>query len=134
MCILKAFSRDHSFKDFAESTPMPVFRSREKGETRYAGSSKVNERFSISFNVSTKEWDDFKGQVEDAISFLRQWEFEISQFALQYPPDLFYLDFPLYSRLDDEIICQGDYLPAELISLAGKVGLGVEMSIYSREV
>ena len=113
---------------------MPVFRSREKGETRYAGSSKVNERFSISFNVSTKEWDDFKGQVEDAISFLRQWEFEISQFALQYPPDLFYLDFPLYSRLDDEIICQGDYLPAELISLAGKVGLGVEMSIYSREV
>ena len=71
MCILKAFSSDHSF------------------------------------NVSTKEWDDFKGQVEDAISFLRQWEFEISQFALQYPPDLFYLDFPLYSRLDERFNHQG---------------------------
>ena len=42
-----------------------------------------------------------------------------------------YLDFPIYSRLNDEIVNQNDHLPRKLINLAGKLNIGIEMSIYS---
>ncbi len=44
-----------------------------------------------------------------------------------------YLDFPLWSRLSDEIINQNDNLPRELIALAGELGLGIQMSIYAAD-
>lgn len=44
------------------------------------------------------------------------------------------LDFPIYSRLNENIINQNDKFPKELIILAGKLSLGIELSIYSRKV
>jgi hypothetical protein len=44
------------------------------------------------------------------------------------------LDFPIYSRLNEDIVNQNDQLPKELIILAGKLSLGIEISIYSKDV
>src|SRR5262245_28464993 len=41
------------------------------------------------------------------------------------------LDFPLDLRIDREtVMAQFDYFPPELVSLAGALGLGLELSIY----
>jgi hypothetical protein len=54
-------------------------------------------------------------------------------FKAEFQPDELFLDFPIYSRLDGEIVNQNDYLPSKLISLAGELGLSIGISIYSKE-
>ena len=43
------------------------------------------------------------------------------------------LDFPLWSRLSDEVVMQCERFPKELIRLAGELGISIEMSIYQSE-
>lgn len=45
------------------------------------------------------------------------------------------LDFPVDLRIDRvNVMSQFDYLPPELVSLAGALGLGIEISIYPRDL
>ena len=44
-----------------------------------------------------------------------------------------YLDFPIYSRLEGDIVNHNDHLPKELIVIAGKLSLGIEMAIYTKD-
>jgi hypothetical protein len=110
-----------------------VYSCKEKGGILNQRRGAVQERYQISFNVSELEWDEFPGQVEDAIGFLEKWGSELLYFKAEYQPDELLLDFPIYSRLNGEIINQNDYLPSKLVSLAGQLGLSIGMSIYSKE-
>jgi hypothetical protein len=91
------------------------------------------DEYRISFDVSDKDWDDFPGQVEDAIAFLSKWAEELASFSSEFELEEMILDFPLYSRLNDRIINQNDYLPRQLITLAGRLGLCIGMSIYQQD-
>jgi len=133
MCILKAFSQSTSFKRFADSTPNARIFLFHKGDFCNPESEETYDDFRISFDVSNKEWDDFPGQTEDVIAFLSKWEPDLHQFISAYEPTEMILDFPLYSRLNDNIINQNDYLPKELIALAGRLGLCIGMSIYQED-
>ena len=133
MCVLKAYSADRSFKKFEETTSIPVYSRVEKGEIRNQERGTCFNEFRISFDVSERDWDDFPGQVEDATAFLKRWEESLAKFCEEFRPDEFILDFPLYSRLTQEIVNQNDYLPRELIRLAGRLGLGIGISTYSRD-
>ncbi len=131
MCILKLFSETTSFKGFAEATAMPVYSCMDKGDLRRRGHA-VYKQNSISFDVSKKEWNDIQGQIKDAISFLATWEVELISLIDSHNAIDAYLDFPLYSRLDGNIVNQNDHLPKDLIVLAGRVGLGIEMALYDK--
>jgi hypothetical protein len=136
MCVLKVFSETNSFKPFKEKTIIPVYSCCDKGEKRGRG-HKVQTLYRISFDVSKRDWDDFDGQVKDAINFLRKYNYEIYELLNQYDYSDAYLDFPIYSRLTyngtgDDIANQNDHLPHELITLAGGLHLGIEMAIYAR--
>jgi hypothetical protein len=133
MCILKAYSSKRSFEEYAKATALPVYGTREKGEVRSAKNGTVRKDYSISFDVSRKDWDDFPGQVQDAIAFLKRWEADLRSFNDNCLPEAFCLDFPLWSRINDSIVNQNDHLPAELIRSAGILGMSIEMAIYSRE-
>jgi len=133
MCVLKAFSNSKSFKGFAATTPIPVFSIFEKGETLNPKSKSLLNEFRISFDVSDKDWDDFPGQVSDAITFLSMWETDLRTLIAEFEPEELILDFPLYSRLNENIINQNDYLPKELIILAGRLGICIGMSIYQQD-
>ncbi len=98
----------------------------------FHGRGAVHDRFQISLDVSDKDWDDIKGQIRDAIAFLTAWESELVALIAAHEVTDAYLDFPLYSRLDKNVINQNDHLPRELIVLAGRIGLGIEMSIYGQ--
>jgi hypothetical protein len=134
MCFLKIFSDKKSFKVFAESTSIPVFSVFDKGEYRKKRSEKSFTQNQISIDVSEKDFDEFKGQVTDAITFLQTHFDELSALIKANEVTDAYLDFPLYSRLTSDIVNQNDHLPKELITLAGKLNIGIEMSIYSQEI
>lgn len=127
MCFLKVTNKTKSFKELAKTTNIPVFSVYDKGEKR--NKNKNYDDFRISFDVSQKGWDNFKGQVSDTITFLEYHFKELEEIISNFKADAF-LDFPIYSRLNEEIVNQNDHLPKELIALAGKLNLGIEMAIY----
>jgi hypothetical protein len=133
MCIFKVFSQTSSFKEFAKTNDIPVYSSYEKGEYTSKKKNRKHDDYRISFVVSEKEWDDFPGQVTDAIDFLSKYFKDIEKLQKDYEVDDVFLDFALYSRLNEIIVNQNDHLPRELIALAGKLNLGIEMSIYTTD-
>jgi hypothetical protein len=132
MCVLKVYSDFESFKTFAESTKIPVYSIYEKGDYKNKSKKIIYTNYRISFDVSEKEWDNLVGQIDDAIVFLEKNFDYLQELITTHNISEAYLDFPLYSRLDDNIVNQNDHIPSKLISLAGKLSLGIEMSIYSR--
>ncbi|AWA30975.1 hypothetical protein HYN48_13295 [Flavobacterium magnum] len=132
MCLLKIYSDNESFASFAKTTEVPVYSISEKGDYKNEAKKIVNEDYKISFDVSDKEWDDLKGQVGDAILFLEKHFEELNILLSTHNISNAYLDFPIYSRLDKNIVNQNDHLPKALIVLAGKLCIGIEIAIYSK--
>jgi len=133
MCFLKIYSDKKSFKIFTASTSIPIFSVFDKGEFRRKSSKEPFPRNQISIDVSDKDFDEFKGQVTDAIVFLQTHFDELDLLMTTHDVTDAYLDFPLYSRLTSDIVNQNDHLPKELIVLAGKLDLGIEMAIYEQD-
>ncbi len=133
MCVLKIYSDTFSFKAFSEDTDISVFSVFDKGEFRNKKKTRVSKENVLSLDVSDKEWDDFPGQVDDAIRFLSEHYEELQRLLCSSEDISACLDFPIYSRLNDEIVNQNDYIPRELVSLAGKLNLEIGMSQYSKE-
>ena len=131
MCVLKIYSDTFSFKAFSENTNIPVFSVYDKGEYRNQSKTRKCKENSLSLDVSEKEWDDFPGQVTDAVEFLSKYYKELLELFGKIDDVDAYLDFPIYSRLSEEIANQNDHLPKKLVSMAGKLNLGIEMSQYS---
>ena len=133
MCVLKAYSDTNSFKSFAKTTKIPVYSSYDKGEQQSKGEGLVRTDYKISFDVSDKDWDDFEGQIKDTILFLTKYYDDLDQLFKTHKITTAYLDFPIYSRLYGDIVNQNDHLPKELIAIAGKLSLGIEMAIYTKD-
>jgi hypothetical protein len=133
MCVLKVYSDDISFKSFATTTNISVYSTYEKGDYKNEIKKIVREDYGISFDISDRDWDDLKGHIEDTILFLEKHFKELEILLSTHKISDAYLDFPIYSRLDENIVNQNDHLPKELIVLAGKLSLGIEMAIYSKD-
>jgi hypothetical protein len=131
MCVLHIKSNTDSFKKFIKQSNLPIYSSHEKGGERFKGKRPPHNDYGFSCDVSTKEWNDFPGQVEDSIKFLKNHILELKQLIESYSIDDIRLDFPVECRLvRNELFTQCDYLPPELIKLAGQVGIGIEISQY----
>jgi hypothetical protein len=103
------------------------------GEPRFQSQpeGKRNEESGFIVDVSRREFDDFPGQVIDAIAFLKEHEQAIAKLRAAPGVDDIRLDFPIHLRIDrHKIFAQFDYFSQELVSLAGALGLGLELSIY----
>lgn len=131
VCLLKIYSDTDSFSVIQATTRMPVYNCVESGASHRPGSNRRHKHYRISFDVSNRDWGDFKGQVQDAIEFLEHHFVELEQLMASHSVSDAYLDFPLYSRLDGDVVNQNDHLPRELIRLAGQLSLGIEMAHYS---
>ena len=133
MCILKVFSNTDSFKTYAARSPLPVYSVHDATDIRRARTGEPYGVFRISFDVSDRDWDDFPGQVQDAIAFLTQHASAIRALIASHNVSDAVLDFPIWSRLDGRIVNQNDSLPPQLISLCASAGLGIEMAQYARD-
>lgn len=130
MCVLRIFSDTDSFKSFALGTKLEVVSVHDKDEIRKIGKKIPMPQYQISLAVSDRDWDDFPSQVKDAIVFLSENFDELAKMQRNHKVDDAYLDFPIESRLDGDIVNQNDHLPRQLIALAGKLNFGIEISIY----
>ena len=133
MCILKIYSDVDSFESFSKRTNLPIYSLYSKGELKNKHSDKEHTNYRISLDVSEKEWDDFDGQVRDAILFLEKYSKQIQDLCTTHLILDAYLDFPLWSRLDENIVNQSDHIPRELIKIAGKLNVGIEIGFYAKD-
>jgi hypothetical protein len=89
----------------------------------------------FKIDVSRGSWDSLVGQVVDAIAFLKKHKLALAKLRSIPEVEDIRLDFPLDLRIDREhVFAQFDYFPPELVSLAGALGCGLELSIYPRDL
>src|SRR6185295_4997963 len=81
----------------------------------------------LSLDVSSAD-GDFDAEIAVAIAFLSIHEAELRRLR-DFPgvTDV-RLDFGYYRR---DVAAQCDYLPPELLARAGKLGIGIELSLYA---
>ena len=130
MTMLHVTSGSSSFKIFLGQTKLPISESYEKGDT-FSSKRPPHKDYGFSCKVSKGKWDDFYGQVQDALEFLKKFETELINLMQKCSVDDIRLDFGYSCRLSDKILVQCDFLPPELLKMAGKLNIGIELSLYS---
>jgi hypothetical protein len=89
----------------------------------------------FTVDVSRDSMANLPGQVGDAITFLKEHEPALAMLRSAPGVDELRLDFPVDLRIDRQnVMVQFDYFPPELVSRAGALGLGLEISIYPRDL
>jgi hypothetical protein len=78
------------------------------------------------FDVSRAGFRDLAAQIEDAIAFLQRHKDDVAR-LMDLPSAQGWLDFGIADRNHP---AQSNVFPAELVCLAGKAGIGLEMSMY----
>jgi hypothetical protein len=130
MCVLHVTSETTSFAVFLRDTGFPAYKSHEKGEVSAIGKRKPYENYGFSSDVSECDWNNLAGQIEDANAFLRMHERNLRNLLSSHEIADIRLDFPYSCRLGENTFMQCDYLPPELLKLAGDLGIGIELSHY----
>jgi hypothetical protein len=90
--------------------------------------SRVAENSGLNIPVTGKSGEDLAGLADAAISFLRNHDEEVRALRQFDGIEAVYLDFGIEWRQD--VVTQEDYLPPELVRLAGKLDLGICISHY----
>ena len=136
MCVLRVsgsrFDAD-AFLAGSRLRPSGIVRTGEP-RTRSRPDGPKESRSGFNVAVSDAEWSGSSGQVADACAFLDEHAAELRELrALETVEDM-RLDFPLSLRIGhDGAAAQFDYFPPELVTRAGALGLGIEISLYPTE-
>ena len=126
-CVLRIWGVDLDPDRLVRATGLVAYRIDRKGEAGLTKSCGPRTKSAVHADVSSAEFEDLPGQIADAIAFLRANHSKI-QAAVAFPGvDAAALDFAV-RHLD--VAIDSKYLGPEILSLAGGLGLGIELSIY----
>jgi len=133
MCVLRVSGKHFDVDGLLASsglTPCKVFRAGEPlASSRPDGGRHEESGFTVE--VSRGSWSSLAGQASDAVAFLQRHGDALTVLRAAPGVEDVRLDFPIDLRIDrDTVMAQFDYFPPELVSLAGALGLGLELSIY----
>ena len=134
MCVLRVASRRKTLSDFLSEAQIPYCECHDRDTPMKFGPQKGMPYGYAGFksDVSSKAWDDLPGQISDAIRFLRRHKADLKRLKTKLQVSDVRLDFPHNLRIGHhDIVAQFDYLPPNLISLAGELGIGIELSLYT---
>jgi hypothetical protein len=137
MCVLRVSGKKFDPARYLASSqlePCSVFRA---GEPRFASQrkGKIHNESGFKVDVSRSPWDSLASQVAEAIAFLKKHERTLARLRSMPEVEDIRLDFPLDLRIDrQKVFAQFEYFPPALVSLAGALGCGLEMSIYARDL
>jgi len=81
----------------------------------------------MNVSVSEREFSDLAGQIKDAIQFLAENAQELTRLRDYAGLEGLEVDFPVEDR---DVAAQTDAFPAELMSLLGKLRIGLAVSRY----
>jgi hypothetical protein len=132
MCVLRVSSGHDSLSAFLAAERLPYYESCDKSDPQPYGRHKGKPFGHAGFKsaVSDKKWSDLPGQIRDVLRFLRRHRNALAALRTKYKVTDMRLDFPNQLRIGTRVAAQFDYFPPELILLAGKLGIGIQMSLY----
>lgn len=133
MCVLRVTSSRKTLSDYFSKAKLPYYDIHDKGDLIKYGRKKNEPHAYSGFksDVSNKEWNDLPGQIADAVRFLRRHKKDLKKLCNDFKVCDIRLDFPIELRIGRKIFGQFDFLPPKLISLAGELQIGIEISLYS---
>ena len=121
-CLLRVLGDEFDPREFLRTTeliPSSVFR---KGE-QIPGPRKIEPTSGFNCEVGI---GSFAEQIEMACRFIELHKVVLTGISTNRTVEEFLIEFGYECRLNDEsVIIQRDLLPAKFISLAGRVGIGV---------
>jgi hypothetical protein len=124
-CVLHVNGGDFAVDQFLASASIKPYQVHHRGEpTRPAGKNYEHSGFRADVSAVDGE---LQTPIEDAILFLRRYETDLSRLAGMREVSDRRLDFGCFRR---EVAAQFEYLPPELLLLAGRLGIGIELSFY----
>jgi hypothetical protein len=127
-CVLRVSGRDLVAEDLLRACPIPACRVFRKGEpltiTSLGG---IQSASGANFVVSERDMNDLAGQTADAIAFLKVNGHALRSLSSLPGVEHAVLDFGIGWR---DVAVQSDRFPAELLRLAGGLGLELEVSRY----
>jgi hypothetical protein len=107
---------------------LEVDQSWRKGEKRNPRSSVLNKYSGISFYASDADMEEFNLQVRETIEWLHEFSEQITEIVSFEGIEEVTLDFGIALKEDNFV--NSDYLPPELLQIAGRLGIGIELSHY----
>ena len=131
MCVLRVTGKQFDPDSFLAGSGLTAYKVFHAGEPRFT--SRPDERFEVSgFRIDVSSASTtLPGQVSDAILFLKDHEEALAKLRSTPGVEDMRLDFPLDLRIDRKtVMARFDYFPPELVSQAGALGFGIELSIY----
>ncbi len=131
--ILRAYGPDLDVDAFLVGCPLPVCAVKRRGEPVLPASQPNGRRHEwsgVHLSASNADFGDFPRQVKEATEFLRANAAEIRRLCEFPGVEGVTLDFGIARR---DVPLQCDHLQAELVRLAGSLGLAIELSQYPAE-
>lgn len=126
-CVLRASGTYFDVDEFLKTSTLDVLTAFHRGEGRFSTSSvtRRSEQAGMTVIVSTREFSDLSGEIEDAIAFLKHNDQELRR--LRDFPGLqrMEMDFPIEDR---DTVYQRDAFPHELLLLLGNLRIGLMIS------
>jgi len=137
MCVLRVCGQSFDVDTHLPASGLTAIKVWHAGEPRLRGTKPEERKTTSGFTigVSDASWDSVDEQTEAALAFLA--EHEQALVALRRAPgvEAMWLDFPVNLRIDSKtVLVQSDYFQPELVSRAGMLGLGIEISIYPKDL
>jgi|SRR6267142_1665995 len=124
-CVFHVRGEDFAVDEFLTTSSLKPYQVWHKGDVL---NRKGEECDGSGFSMDVSDVDaELSGQTADAIAFLRRHETELARLAQFARATDRRLDFG-YDRRTVAVQC--DYLPPELLALAGGLGIGIELSLY----
>jgi len=129
-CVFRVYGDDLEIDALMKKLKMEPYRLWRKGEPRYWKNpeGKKSDCSGACFDASEAEMTEFPVQVEDAINFLKRNQKDIEAIVAFPGVEEAALDFGIALKRDT-LNC--DYLPTELLRLAGNLNVAIELSHYA---
>jgi hypothetical protein len=126
-CFLHVSGKRFEVDQFLASSTLKPYRVHHLGEpTIRRRSGELYDDAGFSVDVSEVD-GDLSVEVQDAIAFLQRHDAELARLATIPEVSDRRLDFGYYRR---DVFMQSEYLPPELLLLAGAHGIAIELSLY----
>jgi hypothetical protein len=128
--VLRAYGSQFDLDAFLALSRLPVCSVVRQGDPIYPASrpnGPRHDRSGVHVSVSDADFSDLARQAREVADFLQARRDEIRQLC-EFPGiEDVTLDFGIERR---DVPIQCDYLPPDLVRLAGALGLGIELSNY----
>lgn len=127
-CVLHARGEQFAVDAFLAESSLAPYQVHRRGEPIQSVTRPGRHYEDSGFSLDASAADgDLEAECAEVLQFLRTHASELARLA-QFPGvNDIRLDFGYYRR---KSFCQCDYLPPELLLLAGSLRIGIELSLY----